>query len=138
MPSLLWDKETGKAYSSLPQRDTRRVFNSGKQGDSGIISLSPSSSLIICFNSPQSIMKSLSSFGRLWARDVVKININLWREYNSRLIRLWRLTCLVGPFHIYLSLGNLFRCNSFKDDSVRLGLCSLVVLAGVYGVWGTK
>jgi hypothetical protein len=36
-----------------------------KPGDSGIISLSPSSSLIICFNSPQLLMSRVSSFGRL-------------------------------------------------------------------------
>jgi len=37
----------------------------GKPGDSGIISLSASSSLIICFNSLQLLMSRVSSFGRL-------------------------------------------------------------------------
>jgi hypothetical protein len=44
-------------------------------------------------------MSRVSSFGRLWVRDGVKINVNLSREFKSRRTRLWRLTCLVGPFH---------------------------------------
>jgi len=94
----------------------------GKPGDSWIISLSPSPYLIICFNSPQLLMSKVSSFGRLWVRDGVEINVSLLREFKSRRTRLWRLTCLVGPFHVQLISGNHDSCNHFQSIREELHL----------------
>jgi hypothetical protein len=55
-------------------------------------------------------------------RDGVKINISLSREFKSRRTRLWRLTCLVGPFHIQLISGNHDSCDHFQSIREELHL----------------
>jgi len=113
---------TSSLTQSLPKLETFDISNCGElkhiireeDGEREIILESPgfpSSSLIICFNSPQLLTSRVSSFGRLWVRAGVKINVSLSREFKSRRTRLWRLTCLVGPFHIQ---------NFFPDQVERL------------------
>ena len=57
----------------------------------------------------------------------MKITVSLSREFKYRRARLWRLTCLVGPFQMHLSSGN---SDSVKDDSSGSSFSSLLPPSG--------